>query len=58
MNKDLTGKVAIITGASRGLGRELCYYLSNLGIKIVAIARSGKVENIFFDKNLIFRVVV
>ncbi len=40
--KDLKGKVAIITGASRGLGRELCLYLATLDVNIVAIARSEK----------------
>ena len=39
MFSDLNGRVAIITGASRGLGRHLSEYLSEKGVKIVAIAR-------------------
>ena len=29
-------KVAIVTGASRGIGREIAKELSNLGIKVIA----------------------
>ena len=39
MFSDLNGRVAVITGASRGLGRHLSEYLSEKGVKIVAIAR-------------------
>ena len=31
----LNNKVAIITGAGRGIGRELCLYLASEGAKIV-----------------------
>ncbi|MHB8277530.1 MAG: SDR family NAD(P)-dependent oxidoreductase [Candidatus Humimicrobiaceae bacterium] len=36
----LKNKVMIITGASRGLGKFLCYYFAKKGVKIVAVARS------------------
>ena len=31
----LDGKVAIITGAGRGIGKEICLYLASQGAKIV-----------------------
>ncbi|KAG0495773.1 hypothetical protein HPP92_000464 [Vanilla planifolia] len=37
--KKLEGKVVMVTGASSGLGRELCLFLSKLGCRIVAAAR-------------------
>ena len=40
MEESLKGKVALITGASQGLGRCLCEHLSSLGIKVAAVARS------------------
>lgn len=40
MFNDLTERVAIITGASRGLGRHLSNYLSEKGVRIIAIARN------------------
>ena len=40
MNKDKRKKVAIITGASKGLGRHLAVYFAKKDMKIIAIARS------------------
>jgi NAD(P)-dependent dehydrogenase (short-subunit alcohol dehydrogenase family) len=37
----LAGKVAIVTGASRGIGRSLCLGLARAGAKVVAAARNG-----------------
>ena len=39
---DLTGKTAIITGASRGIGEATARYLSALGAQVVLAARSEK----------------
>lgn len=36
---DLTGKVVMVTGASSGLGRDLCSDLAKAGCRIVAAAR-------------------
>jgi NAD(P)-dependent dehydrogenase (short-subunit alcohol dehydrogenase family) len=40
MDLQLTGKVAIVTGASRGIGRAIALTLAAEGMKIVAAARS------------------
>ncbi len=37
---DLAGKVAIMTGASRGVGKEAALYLARRGAKVVLAARS------------------
>ena len=42
MNIDLSGKTAVITGASRGLGEAMARALSASGAKIALIARDRK----------------
>jgi NAD(P)-dependent dehydrogenase (short-subunit alcohol dehydrogenase family) len=37
---DLTGRVAVITGTSRGIGRELAHGFADAGAKVVGCARS------------------
>lgn len=37
---DLTGKVAVVTGGNRGLGKEIALGLANSGANIVVIART------------------
>ena len=37
---DLTGKVAVVTGASRGLGQRAAIRLAEQGATLVLVARS------------------
>ena len=39
---DLTGNVAIVTGAGRGLGKAICLELASAGVDIVLVARTAK----------------
>ena len=41
MELALTGKIAIVTGASRGIGRAIVETLSAEGMKVVLAARSA-----------------
>jgi 2-deoxy-D-gluconate 3-dehydrogenase len=42
MNLDLEGRVAIVTGASRGLGRAAALALAAEGVRVLAVARSAE----------------
>jgi 3-oxoacyl-[acyl-carrier protein] reductase len=42
---DLAGQVAIVTGASRGLGRAIALALAEEGARLVLVARSGQALN-------------
>ena len=37
---NLNGEIALVTGASRGLGRRFSYVLSAMGAKVVLAARN------------------
>jgi NAD(P)-dependent dehydrogenase (short-subunit alcohol dehydrogenase family) len=39
---DLKGRVALVTGASRGIGEYTAYELADHGVNVVVMARSSK----------------
>jgi NAD(P)-dependent dehydrogenase (short-subunit alcohol dehydrogenase family) len=43
---DLTGKVVIVTGASRGVGRQAALYFAERGAKVVLAARTVEPDNV------------
>ena len=42
MKIDLSGKIALVTGAGRGLGEAISIDLSKAGSKIIAISRNSQ----------------
>ena len=56
MHKDLENKVAIITGASRGLGQEYAVKLAEAGAKVLVVDINKKFaqkwikDNAYIDK--------
>lgn len=45
MDLQLTNKIAVVTGASRGIGRAIAQVLSGEGMKLVLVARSENLLN-------------
>ncbi len=46
MNQTLEGKIAFVTGASRGLGRAICRHLSDAGARGLAFDSSTNFDNL------------
>jgi len=51
MDLGLNGRVAIVTGASRGLGRATAEALAAEGVRVVAVARSSAELAEFASRN-------
>lgn len=50
MTPDLSGRLALVTGASRGIGREIALQMAGLGAHIIAVARTaGALEELDDD---------
>jgi NAD(P)-dependent dehydrogenase (short-subunit alcohol dehydrogenase family) len=41
IHADLSGRVAVVTGATAGIGHEVAYGLARLGARVVLVGRSG-----------------
>src|SRR5690606_38511359 len=47
MNTSLNGKVALVTGGTRGIGKAIADKLHQEGVKVIVTARNPLTDNIF-----------
>lgn len=40
MDIDFTGKKVVVTGAGKGIGKDICLLLASLGAHVIAISRT------------------
>ena len=43
-NSDINGKTALVTGASKGIGKAICLELAQMGVKVAVNYNSSKSE--------------
>lgn len=48
--KDLTGKTVVVTGATGGIGKQLCLYLAKLNANLILACRSTSKTNILIEE--------
>ena len=53
----LKGKIAVVTGAGRGIGREICLSFAKQGAKIVVNDLSQNAGSLRYPRNCSFRTV-
>lgn len=41
MTDSFQSQTMVVTGASRGLGKEICLHFARLGMRVAAMARNG-----------------
>jgi len=47
---DLTGKIALVTGASQGIGRSICVAYAKAGAHVIAVARNKRKLEKLYDE--------
>ncbi|OGV32607.1 MAG: hypothetical protein A2020_07410 [Lentisphaerae bacterium GWF2_45_14] len=50
MDLGIKGKLALVTGASKGIGKAVCLALAEEGVRVAMVARSKESLEVFIDK--------